>query len=1084
MLWVWVAVLAVAGAGAVPGERDGRSLTWAQVARDDNGDHKSMEYDDSFFRNYDYEYVDEAQAVELPPRPEAGASPPRAERRTLGTLLGRLVPDNASQGTRPARSSITTTTRPPASFLESMVRTIDNLVVEDLKGWSKFLTHINTRYVTTTTTTTPRPAPATQQLQGDLVVVSDEFGRQHVVTINDIVSSLAQLDEQTITDLLLGPSNPSQPNQPIQLPARPSVSIPIGLDLSKGFTQSGLSSQTQARSPISSNSSPINPNLSKTTSNLSATSPDTSPSRSPNLSPTNPTHSPAISNHDTTSSNHTPTTSNLSPTSSNHSPTTSNSSPTSSNHSPTTSNLGPTSSNHSPTTSNSSPTSSNRSPTTSNSSPTSSNHSPTTLNSSPVSSNRSPTSSLRSPTSSSLRPTTSHRSPSSSSGRSPTSSSQSSNQTPTNSNRSPPSPDSSPVGLSSSSRSRQPTLNPTHSPDQSPVRGTNSRTRSRTRHPAHAPPRTHTSTRVSTSSIVRAIPNHASTHTSSQGVVRAVSTRLPSQSVVRDIPTLSPARTPTRAVLRGTPIQTLARPSTSIPDFIVPSPSGSTQNAVRRSSQGVQRPARHTGPVQAAAAVPEEEGEVIVMRDETGAMHVVTIQDIISSLASLNPTEAKGLLFGETPAASPAAPATPFASHGLLQNTGHTASGVTAGHDAQRVTLGSGSVQVGGPVVKTASAGTVHAAPQRGGLFTIQDIIAAAEAEEGPQVPRPDTPSQLFQLYPNRHHNVLAPKTTTPPSLMDALRQQDLPEPLVQYLASPSVTQPVTQASPAPQPAPQGLGATLSGLFSRIVGGQQQQQQPQQQQAQQSQAVVNQAGLALPTPIHFREGTKQSTNTVQSPTKPKQDNFLPPALSHLSQAVQDALRRQADDVPNFVPPDSQPQAAARADTGPVEFISAEEEDEPLHAAPQEQVPVILPPSVLEKVPPPVLRRITKQYLESQVDGQATAEERVSKKKKKKQRYQYVELHQPVLHPFPPPIPAYPAPVYPHQGYPDHHHQGYGEDDHSGYGNAFPMLDIFLLADVTKVKKVGDTNLSIKAPKIGDPSYFVDTRPHHGYHGYR
>ncbi|XP_045124904.1 mucin-5AC-like [Portunus trituberculatus] len=1024
MLWMWVAVVVVAGAGTVPTGRDGRSLTWAQVARDDNTDHEFTEYDDSFFRNHDYEYVDDAQAVELSPPSGAGASPPRAERRTLGSLLGRLVPDEHYHHHAPAsllpRVHGANHRQPGGGGPQG--------VVQVPHPHKHPLRHHHHHHAP------PRPTPAAAA--GDLVVVSDESGRQHVVTINDIVSSLAQLDEQTITDLLLGPSNTAQPTQPVQLPARPSVSIPIGLDLSKAFTQSRLSSQTQARTPTSSNSSPLNPNPTKTTSNLSPIRPDTSPSHSP----TNHTLSPVIPN------------------------------------------VAPTNPNRGNTNLNSSPTTSNRSPITSNLSPTSSVRNPTSSNRNPTTSNLRPISFHQSPTTSSLSPTTSHRSPSRSSGRSPTGSSQSPHQTPTSANHSPLNP-------SSNGPRRRPSLSPTHTPDQSPVRGTNTRTRSRTSHPAHAPPRTHTSTRVSTSSVVRAIPNHASTHTSSPGVVRAVSTRLPSQSVVRGNPTTSPTRTPAQAMVRGTPFQTPARSSTFIPDFIVPSPSESTQNAVRRSSQGVQRPVRHTGPVQEAAAVPEEDGEVIVVRDETGAMHVVTIQDIVSSLASLNPTEAKGLLFGKTPAAPPAA--TPFASHNLLQNTGHAVSGVTAGHDPQRVTLGSLGVQVGGPVVKTDSAGTVHALPQRGGLFTIQDIIAAAEAEEGPQVPRPATPSQLVQVYPNRHHNVLAPKTTTPPSLMDALRQQDLPEPLVQYLAAPSVTQPVTKATPAPQPAPQGLGATISGLFSRIVGGQQQQQQqPQQQLAQQSQAVVNHAGLALPTPIHFREGAKQSTNTVQGPTKPAQDDFLPPALSHLSQAVQDALRRQADDVPNFVPASAQPQAAARADTGPVEFVSAEEEDEPLHTAPQEQVPVILPPNVLEKVPPPVLRRVTKQYLESQVGGQTTAEERISKKRKKKPHYQYVELHQPVLHSFPPPIPAYPppvpahpAPVYPHLGYPDHHHQGYGEDDHSGYGDAFPMLDIFLLADVTKVKKVGDSNLSVKAPKIGDPSYFVDTRPHHGYHGH-
>lgn len=973
MLWGVTAILTgvVVGAWASEGVegREGRSMTWAQVANSDD-----IEYDDSFFRNYDYEYVD-ASEVELPPPPQSDA-PHKVERRTLGYILGSLV-DGGVEEARPARSSgLSTSTPPPSSFLESIMRSIDNFVVQDLKGWSKFLTAMNARTSTPPPpTTTPRPAAIfPPQGNEELVVVMDEFGRPQVVTINDIVASLSQLDEQTITELLLGPTNP--PSGPKSVPAPAKSPLPSSFINAIQDTNNRLPAHSQART----NDSPstISPISSHTTGpSLSPISrPSIGPADTPQIitSTSGPIINPIISSTPRPRVSSTP-----------------------------------------------------RPRISSTPRPIISTTPRPVISSTPrpvTSSTRPPTkrpSSLISSQAPNKRPTSF---PNISSIRGPN---KTPNKTPIDvpnigailgSNfESQRDPTRGPTQLTSHDLTRSPIQSSKRGPTHTITRGTS--TRSPTRRPTHTAVRG-TPSRTLAETLARGNPTHSPTRTPTRDP-----TRTSSPSVVRATPIYIPTSVPSRIP---------SRPNNLPPEFLLPS--ASRDNVVTLSSgDSVVRPVRHTGP---SKGVPprkgQEEDEVILVRDETGAVHMVTIQDIISSLAALSPENAKDLLFGEEPAPPPA-------TLNLLQEPQE------AGTAARPQVVESVLTQY---------------RPRR--PASVQDVIAAAEAGQEPQLPRP---AHGAFFVGQQNPPVPAPiPTTSRPSLEEALRQQDIPESLVQHIAAPSILRPVTNAPPVEQPPPGGFGATLRGMLSRFVGG-------QQPQPQQTQPVVGQLGLALPSPIHYQEGAASHPNTLQTTTKQSSGAAtLPPALQHLSPAVQAALRQQADNVPTFVPPGAQ-HAAARSDVGPVQYISAEEHEE---ARPTPTLsptvtsskapPLVLPPEVLKQLPPSVLNKVTKQYIEARVGGTPQGAQERDYYQPVAHYYDY-EVHPPVVH----------FPVHPYHA-PDHYH-GY-DDGYADYGDLAPMLDIFLLADVTKVHKVGDTNLSVKAPKVGDPSFFVDTRPKDHY----
>ncbi|XP_050696161.1 mucin-5AC-like [Eriocheir sinensis] len=1082
MLWGVTTILAGLIVGAWAGEgvegREGRSITWAEVANNEE-----KEYDDSFFRNDDYVYVD-ADEVDLPPPPEYD-TPHKLERRTLGYILGSLV-DGGTEDPRPQRSSgisIQPATPPPSSFLESVMRSIDNFVVQDLKGWSKFLTAMNDRTTTPAPpTTTPRPSAIQPTQDEELVVIMDEFGRPQVVTVNDIVASLSQLDEQTITELLLGPTNPGLAPKSAPAPAKNQVQS----DFLNAITGSlnRLPEHSQARTSHSPTT--ISPIKSQTTA------PKLSPSHRPSVGPTNrPNIITSISPPKISSIiNSTPKSINSTPKpfiSSTPSPPPFISQPSKRPSIP------------------SSPQGPAKRPTSfpnisSIPSPTKT-PTKTPIDVPNIGAILGPTiNSPRGPTQTSTHGATHGPTQISSRG-----STQISTHGPTRNPTHGPTQSSSRGSTQISTHG--PTRNPTHGPTQSSSRSsTQISTHGLTRNPTHGPIQsssrgsTHISThgptqsssrgssqsfsRGPTHTIIRGTSTRGTTHTA----VRGTPTRTLAQSFAQGIPTRSHTNGPTRgpthrpshisthgpthisfndptrgptgpfhsgqvvtregsSIIRATPIhiptgvptRNPGRPDILPPDFLLPS--ASRNNAVKQSSSdSVARPVRHTGPSHGAPPKEEEGEEVILIRDETGAVHMHTIQDIISSLAALSPENAQDLLFGE-------APAQPPATLNLLQET-----------------------QAAGSAEKSASPGGVHKAPRPRRPTSVQDVIAAAEAAEEPQLPHS---MHAVSSGEQQNPSVPTPVPTTPrPSLMDALRQQDIPESIVQHLAAPSILRPVTQATPVEQTTPGGIGATLRGMLSRFVVGQPQQQQQQQTQPQQSHAVVGQLGLALPKPIHHKEAAPASPpNTLQATTKRSSEGAtLPPALQHLSPAVQAALRQQADNVPTFVPPGTQ-HAAARSDAGPVEYIDEDHVEAPPTPpptpAPSPAPPLVLPPAVLKQLPPSVLNKVTKQYIEARVGGAPEpAQDR--------------DYYQPVAHYYDyevhPPVVQYP--VHP----PVHHHYEHSYDHgYDDYGALAPMLDIFLLADVTKVHKVGDTNLSFKAPKIGDPSYFVDTRAHEDHY---
>ncbi|XP_063599236.1 protein PRRC2C-like [Penaeus indicus] len=239
-----VAAVAVAcllgGVGGAAAGHDGEGkITWAEVLGvpappvaefeyeydydDDEGTAKNDARDD-FFANHDYEYVDTADPSYMPPPPpppeeEEEGGEKRAERRTLDLLYHWFLSDPK----KPSRPSL----------IEEVFRTIDNHIIEDLREWNaNAFPHlpkkpaIGAAHDHGARATKGTPAAAAQE---DTLLVTDEQGREHVVTINDIVTSLGHLDEQTLTELLLGPPVPADKRSSVALPSPPA--LPQGTSL-------------------------------------------------------------------------------------------------------------------------------------------------------------------------------------------------------------------------------------------------------------------------------------------------------------------------------------------------------------------------------------------------------------------------------------------------------------------------------------------------------------------------------------------------------------------------------------------------------------------------------------------------------------------------------------------------------------------------------------------------------------------------------------------------------------------------------------------------------------------------------------
>ncbi|KAK4297801.1 hypothetical protein Pmani_029805 [Petrolisthes manimaculis] len=341
---VMVAMIVLGGDGATrgvmgaEGDTNHHSLTWAQVLSPTPGHthrQQNPEYDEDFFDNDDYEYVDTEDVnyrppSPPPPSPSIHTNTQTAQRRTFGYIFDALMGRN-TEGTRPAVREVTpTTTTSRPNLLEAVMKTIDDHIIQDLQEWSDYLgeQRESARRPTTTTTTNTRQQPtAVSTNQQEVVLLRDETGKERVVTIDDIVSSLSQLDEKTITDLLLSPeeSSPSSQSsssivraQLVSSPPTTSRRLPQTVTLALPKRTPTSSSSSHSSLPSS-----RHPNFSSTSS-LLASSSNHSPSQSD--PPSSSLSTGAVSSPSSPQSNTSPHFSTSSSSSSSHSSTSSSSS--------------------------------------------------------------------------------------------------------------------------------------------------------------------------------------------------------------------------------------------------------------------------------------------------------------------------------------------------------------------------------------------------------------------------------------------------------------------------------------------------------------------------------------------------------------------------------------------------------------------------------------------------------------------------------------------------------------------------------------------------------------------------------------
>ncbi|XP_042214551.1 uncharacterized protein LOC121861074 [Homarus americanus] len=448
----------------------------------------------------------------------------------------------------------------------------------------------------------------------------------------------------------------------------------------------------------------------------------------------------------------------------------------------------------------------------------------------------------------------------------------------------------------------------------------------------------------------------------------------------------------------------------------------------------------------------------------------------------------------------------------------------------------SGPQRTDGMIVHTDEDGNIHITPDPSQPLNIQNIIAVAEqtANQAASEPRPTIRTNILPQHnekvQNTHRgqqimsfltgerNAKLPTTTQPivsqtvaptqhhrginsfhQSLLQALQQQPsnnpIVNPLAQYRTSSSIPQPLVQsvANPVVQPATQtsegGFGATISSMLSRLIGYPEEQQQvvqqPQlapnpsdpefvnlvvQQQARQGpNDLFGSVTIPLPKPIHYQHTQPaQFAVTSQNPNQASSrvgGEPLPSILYNLSPGVKETLRRQMNDKPQFRFARTQqqtfPQARSRMDTGFVDTLNPQED----LVASATTSPKIYP-SKLTSLPPALLKQLIKARLNTLVDNVQVAPSVAPRPTvdhtKPRERSSYAEI-------------PYASNDY---GY-----GGYGHDySHVEVDKNRKLFDIFLLADMVKVHKRGNDNLSIKAPKIGDASKFVDTHSHrYGYH---
>ncbi|XP_045623872.2 uncharacterized protein [Procambarus clarkii] len=580
-------------------------------------------------------------------------------------------------------------------------------------------------------------------------------------------------------------------------------------------------------------------------------------------------------------------------------------------------------------------------------------------------------------------------------------------------------------------------------------------------------------------------------------------------------------------------------------DPVLPQAQPNLSSTAPSNSLGVQRPVRQTSSV---ATTTDSEEEVYMVQDEHGIVHTVTFNDILASLAQLSSDSVNDLLFGQAVGAPSPTSSTPILATNPVPSPPPDVTSTPAKNHASKAnskpsapTEHSASQQTDGPLVHTDEKGNIHITPKPGQPLNIQNIISLAEQGAQPLaadvLPRRNTNS-LIQVNEKKQQNshrgqevlsflagsgdarlpttvqhVVPPTTASNfrQSLMQALQKRSPAnhgvQPIAQYLTSKSVAQPIFQSlvQPTVQPVTEapsgGLGATLSGLFSRLIGYPEAQQvtqpppQPapietdpqfinlvvQQQRRNINNDVFGAVTIPLPKPIHYQQQKhEQLPSSFQNHAKAaarENSESLPSILHNLSPTVKETLRRQLNNEPKFIPPTSQqqelPVAAARMDTGPVntfdtrpgnKFAVEEKELRSTAAVPN------IPPSLLTNLPTPMLQRLRKQLLE----------ERLKTIQNNHKSTPLETPNPPVDHTRPLERSSYGE--TPHESYVDtHKHGGYDHYSYEYVTEKKPLLDIFLLADMTKVHKVGKNNLSIKIPTIGDSSKFVDTHSHYGYH---
>ncbi|CAL4059755.1 unnamed protein product [Meganyctiphanes norvegica] len=173
--------------------------------------------DDEQFNNDEYVYVDDIEDVE---NPEQFQFKEENENRRVLDFLYHTFAEPVLQPNQPAQPSL----------IGEVFRTIDNHINKDFTSLANLVAQGSA---------TANPIPAQQPVQtygtpgqrsgtpvatsiasgptGDDLLVTDDLGNQHLVSVDDIVQSLSVLDERSLVDLILAPEG-ADPELSIQLP--------------------------------------------------------------------------------------------------------------------------------------------------------------------------------------------------------------------------------------------------------------------------------------------------------------------------------------------------------------------------------------------------------------------------------------------------------------------------------------------------------------------------------------------------------------------------------------------------------------------------------------------------------------------------------------------------------------------------------------------------------------------------------------------------------------------------------------------------------------------------------------------------